>query len=143
VQVEVLNGNGIQGAAARAASDLSNRGFHVTGSTNGPNSNYTDSVIEYSTPSDMAEVNTLKAQLSSVQVQQDPNLTPGTVTLIIGSTFKGLSSSTGSSSSSSSSSSSPSVTNNLSKTYGGINATANICDNKQAFVGPDNPADGT
>jgi LCP family protein required for cell wall assembly len=142
VQVEVLNGNGIQGAAARAASALHSRGFHVTGSKNAANANYTDSVIEYSTSSDMPAVNTLKAQLSSVQVQQDPNLTPGTVTLIIGSTFKGLSKPSASSHSSSSSSSSP-VTDNLSKTYGGINASVNICDNKQAFTGPDNPADGT
>jgi LCP family protein required for cell wall assembly len=137
VQVEVLNGNGLQGAAAKAASDLTRKGFHVTGSTNASNSNYTGNVIEYSSSSDMTMVNTLKAELSSVQVQQVPSLTPGTIYLIIGSSFNGLSSP---SSSSSSSSSSP---QNLSKTYGGINGSANICKDSGAFVGPDNPANGS
>jgi hypothetical protein len=32
---------------------------------------------------------------------------------------------------------------NISKSYGGINASANICSDSGAFTGPDNPAAGT
>ena len=150
VQVEVLNGNGVQGAAGQAASDLTSKGFHVVGSTNATNSGYTDSIIEYSTRAEMRMVNTLKAQLSSVQVQQVPGLSPGTIDLIIGSTFSGLngsSSASGSpspgSSASPGSSSGSSSAGHLSKSYGGINGSTNICSDSGAFTGPDNPNKGT
>ena len=139
VQVEVLNGNGQQGAAGRAAGELTTRGFHVTGSTNAASDTYTTSVIEYASSSDQTEVNTLKAALGSVkvQLQKDPNLSPGTLDLIIGSNFTGLTTTT------SKSSSSGSGSQNLNKKYGGINASAHICSDKSAFAGPDNPANGT
>jgi LCP family protein required for cell wall assembly len=151
VQVEVLNGNGIQGAAAQAAGDLMTKGFHVVGTTNATNSAYTDSIIEYSTQAERPMVNTLKAQLSSVQVQQVPGLTPGTIDLIIGSSFTGLNgASTTSSSPSPSSSASPAPSSgstsagHLSKSsYGGINGGTNICSDSGAFTGPDNPNKGT
>jgi LCP family protein required for cell wall assembly len=145
VQVEVLNGNGIQGAAGQAAGDLTGKGFHVVGSTNATNSSYTDSIIEYSTQAEMPMVNTLKAQLSSVQVQQVPGLSPGTIDLIIGSTFTGLNgSSTASGSPSPGASASPSSSaGHLSKSYGGINGSTNICSDSGAFTGPDNPNKGT
>jgi LCP family protein required for cell wall assembly len=151
VQVEVLNGNGLQGAAAQAATDLTVKGFHVVGTTNATNSSYTDSIIEYSTQADMPMVNTLKAQLSSVQVQRVPGLTPGTIDLIIGSTFNGLNgSSSASSSPSTNSSASPAPSSgstsagHLSKSsYGGINGNTNICSDRGAFTGPDNPNKGT
>jgi hypothetical protein len=150
VQVEVLNGNGQQGAAGQAASQLTNLGFQVAGSTNAPSSTYTSSVIEYASSTDMTDVNTLKAALGSiqVQVQKDPNLTPGTLDLIIGSDFSGLTTttsntSTSNPSSSASSSPSPSSSSNLNKKYGGINGGTNICSDKGAFTGPDNPSQGT
>ena len=145
VQVEVLNGNGQQGAAGQAASKLSTLGFQVTGSANASSDTYTSSVIEYASSSDMTEVNTLKAALGSVrvQVQKDPNLTPGTLDLIIGSDFSGLTTTTSNSSSSASSSPSPSSSQNLNKKYGGINGSTNICSDKGAFAGPDNPSHGT
>lgn len=145
VQVEVLNGNGIAGAAGQAAGDLTGKGFHVVGATNATNSSYTDSIIEYSTQAEMPMVNTLKAQLSSVQVQKVPGLSPGTIDLIIGSTFSGLNgSSTASSSPSPGASASPSSSaGHLSKSYGGINGSTNICSDSGAFTGPDNPNKGT
>ncbi|HEY3953395.1 MAG TPA: LCP family protein [Streptosporangiaceae bacterium] len=148
VQVEVLNGNGQQGAAGQAASQLTNLGFKVAGSTNAPSSTYTSSVIEYASSTDMTDVNTLKAALGSiqVQVQKDPNLTPGTLDLIIGSDFSGLTTTTSNSSTSNPSSSpspSPSSSSNLNKKYGGINGGTNICSDKGAFTGPDNPSQGT
>ena len=151
VQVEVLNGNGIAGAAGQAASDLTSKGFRVVGTANATNSAYTDSIIEYSTQSEMPMVDTLKAQLSSVQVQQVPGLSPGTIDLIIGSTFTGLngsSSASGSPSPGSSASPGPSSgstsAGHLSKSsYGGINGSTNICSDSGAFTGPDNPNKGT
>jgi LCP family protein required for cell wall assembly len=148
VQVEVLNGNGVQGAAGQAAGELTGKGFQVVGTTNATNSNYTDSIIEYSTKTEMPMVNTLKAQLSSVHVQQVPGLTPGTIDLIIGSTFSGLhGSSSASGSPSPGSSASPSGSSSaghLSKaSYGGINGSTNICSDSGAFTGPDNPNKGT
>jgi LCP family protein required for cell wall assembly len=145
VQVEVLNGNGIAGAAGQAAGELTSKGFHVVGATNATNSSYTDSIIEYSTQAEMPMVNTLKAQLGSVQVQQVPGLSPGTIDLIIGSTFTGLNgSSSASSSPSPGASASPSSSaGHLSKSYGGINGSTNICSDSGAFTGPDNPNKGT
>jgi LCP family protein required for cell wall assembly len=147
VQVVVQNGSGIAGVAAQAAGELTGRGFKVVKTDNAPNFDYTSDVIEYASSSDMAQVNTLKAQLGSgVQVQQEANLAPGTVYLILGSSFNGLATMSKTSSPSSSSSPSPSSspsTNNLNQTYGGINGSANICKDQNAFAGPDNPADGT
>jgi LCP family protein required for cell wall assembly len=148
VQVEVLNGNGQQGAAGQAASGLSSLGFKVTGSTNAASDTYTSSVIEYASSSDMTEVNTLKAALGStrVKVQKDTSLTPGTLDLILGSDFSGLTTTTSNSSSASSSpspSASSSSSQNLNKKYGGINGGTNICSDKGAFAGPDKPSRGT
>lgn len=138
VQVDVENGSGQQGVAGQAASELTSRGFRVTATGNAPNFNYTSDVIEYATLSDLAAANTLKAQLPGAQVQLDRNLTPGTVHLILGSSFNGLNGS----SAGGSHRNSPS-TQNLSQTYGGINASTNICKDSSAFAGPDNPANGT
>jgi LCP family protein required for cell wall assembly len=151
VQVEVLNGNGIQGAAGQAASDLASKGFHVVGTNNATNSAYTDSIIEYSAPAERPMANTLKARLSSVQVQQVPGLAPGTIDLIIGSTFTGLtgsaqasgSPSPGSTASPGSTSGSNSAGHLSKSSYGGINGSANICSDSGAFTGPDNPNKGT
>ena len=143
VRVQVLNGNGVAGAASQAANDLTSRGFQVTGTGNAPSQTYTDSIIEYASASDMPAVNTLKADLSSVQVQQDASLAPGTITLIIGSSFAGLTSSSSGSSHSGSSSSSSRSSQNIGGQFGGINGSTNICSDKGAFTGPDNPNQGT
>ena len=94
---------------------------------------YTDPVIEYASAADLPAVRTLKAQLSSVTVQKDASLTPGTVDLIVGSSFNGLASA-----SSSSPAKAPSV-DNLSSTYGGVTANTNICKDQSAFAGPSSP----
>jgi LCP family protein required for cell wall assembly len=143
VRVEVFNGNGLPNAATQAASDLTSKGFQVTGAANANSSAFTDSVIQYSSPADLAKVNTLKAELSSVKVQKVPGITPGTIYLIVGSTFTGLHGSGSSGGGAAASSSSSKSAGNLSKSYGGINASANICNVSSAFAGPDNPAAGT
>jgi len=90
VKVEVLNGTGAARLATQAAAGLTSRGFSVTGTGDAPNFSYTTSVIEYSTAADMAAVNTLKQELTNVTALQVPSLAPGTVDLILGSSFTGL-----------------------------------------------------
>jgi LCP family protein required for cell wall assembly len=90
VKVEVLNGSGVSRVASEAAAGLTSRGFVVTGTGDAPNFAYTNSVIEYSSAADMAAVNTLEKELTHVTTLQVTSLTPGTVDLILGSDFTGL-----------------------------------------------------
>ncbi len=90
VKVQVLNGSGVAHIASEAATGLTSRGFDVTGTGDAPSFAYTNSVIEYSSATDMAAVNTLKKELTNVTSLQVASLTPGTVDLILGSDFTGL-----------------------------------------------------
>jgi LytR cell envelope-related transcriptional attenuator/cell envelope-related transcriptional attenuator-like protein len=90
VKVEVLNGSGVPRIAGQTAAALTSRGFVVTGTGQAPSFSYTTSVIEYSSAADMAAVNTLKQELKDVTTLRVIGLTPGTVNLILGSSFTGL-----------------------------------------------------
>src|SRR5262249_9731910 len=136
VKVDVLNGSGGPGVAAQAGNDLASRGFDVVGTGDASTYGYTSSRIEYAAASDLPAVNTLEAQLSNVQVTHDPAPTPGTVTLIIGSSFSALNAQP-SSAPPQSPSSQPSVSG-LSRAAGGITADTNICQDQAAFTGPGN-----
>src|SRR6266851_1236563 len=129
VQVDVLNGVGSTGLATTTATDLTNAGFVVTGTGDAANTGYTSNVIEYSSPSQLPEVNTLKAAIGSAQVKQDTTLQAGTISLIVGSSFNGLASQKAT----------PSTTpspkaSNLTQTYGGITGSTNICKDAGAFA---------
>jgi LCP family protein required for cell wall assembly len=165
VKVDVLNGSGVTGIAGQVSTALAGRGFDVTGTGDAANFGYTGSVIEYAASSDLAAVDTLKAELTGVTVQQDASLTPGTITLIIGSDYTGLAPETGagesassssSSSSSSSASASPSVSASgsataspsaspsggvadLAQQNNGITAAASCASDSSAFSGPLSP----
>jgi LCP family protein required for cell wall assembly len=128
VSVEILNGSGLKGQAAEGAADLTSRGFDVLGSTNASNFNYTNSVIEYSSARDLPKVRALEAELSHVETLQVASVPPGTIDLILGSTFTSLKSS---------SSSKKTNATTLTKTYGGIDGNVNVCKDKSAFAGPD------
>lgn len=140
VSVNVLNGSGVTGIAGSTAAALTAKGFQVTGT--GPAANYafTSNVIEYSSAAQLAEVNTLKAQLGSVAVKHDAALGSNSLTLILGSSFTGLNKSASSGSSSAKSASQK--LDNLAKSYGGITANTNICSDSAAFAGPDTPLPG-
>jgi LCP family protein required for cell wall assembly len=90
VKVQVLNGSGAAGIAAVAAGELSARGFNVTGTADAPTYRYSTSVIEYGSAADLPEAKELESQLSGATLQLTPGLTPGTVTLILGSSFTEL-----------------------------------------------------
>jgi LCP family protein required for cell wall assembly len=150
VKVEVLNGSGVATVATEAADGLTKRGFDVTGTGDAPSYAYTKSVIEYSSPADMAQVNTLKQELSNVTDLQDAALTPGTVELILGSDFTGLTAKPPASATSSASatptatpSPSPSASasglSGLAQSNGGITAAAACTADGSAFAGPLSP----
>jgi LCP family protein required for cell wall assembly len=152
VKVEVLNGSGSADVAARAATGLTSRGFDVTGTGDAGSFAYTNSVIEYSSAAEIAEVNTLKQEISNVTDLLVASLTPGTVKLILGSDFTSLNpqvspstaaqpSATPSSSASVSPGASPSASgiSSLAQANGGITAAAPCASDGSAFAGPLSP----
>ena len=136
VSVQVLNGSGVNGVAGLAATALTGKGFTVTGTGPAANYSYTSTTIQYSSAAQLPEVNTLKAALGPVVAQKDTALGSGSIDLILGSDYHGLS--TGKSPAKSSAK----TLRNLAKSYGGITANANICKDSAAFAGPDNPLPG-
>lgn len=139
VHVQVLNGSGVQGVAGTTASALTAKGFAVTGTGPAANYGFTSSVIQYSSAAQLPQVNTLKALVGPVVVQQDTALGTGSLNLIVGSSFTGLSTAKAVGSGSKSPAK---ALGNLAKSYGGITASANICKDSAAFAGPDNPLPG-
>jgi LCP family protein required for cell wall assembly len=133
VQVDVLDGSGTAGVAGTTASALTGRGFNVVGQGNAPSFSYTSTVIEYGSPSQLGAASALRAQVGQAQVQQSASAAPGTINLILGSDFTGLASGKAKTGNGSGVAS-------LSKNYGGISGSANICKDSSAFSGPDTPA---
>jgi LCP family protein required for cell wall assembly len=134
VQLEVLNGSGTVGVATTTATGLANLGFNVIGTGDAPNGfSYTDSVIEYSSATQLPAVNTLKKEVAGVQVKQVSNLQAGTLNLIIGSKFTGLAGSKPKGAAH------PSLANLDPHNFQGISANQNICRDRSAFTGPDSP----
>jgi LCP family protein required for cell wall assembly len=136
VSVQVLNGSGVNGVAGSAATALTGKGFTVTGTGPAANYSYTNTTIQYSSAAQLPAVNTLKAALGSAVAQKDTALGSGSIALILGSDYHGLS--TGKSAAGASAK----TLRNLAKSYGGITANANICKDSAAFAGPDNPLPG-
>jgi LCP family protein required for cell wall assembly len=136
VSVDVLNGSGTPGVAGAAASALASRGFHVSGTGDSARFSYTKSVIEYGSASELPAVTTLKEQIPSVTVRKIPGLAPGTLDLIIGSSFTTLAAQP-----------SPAPTHqaktpgvgSLATTYGGITGGTSCRSDAGAFNGPLSP----
>jgi LCP family protein required for cell wall assembly len=128
VNVQILNGSGLQGQGAEGAADLTSRGFNVLGSSNAQNFDYVNSVIEYNSAKDLPAVRALKAQLTDVETLPTSSVKPGTIDLILGSTFTELKSAT---------SQKKTSTTDLTKTFGGISGGVNVCKDNSAFAGPD------
>jgi LCP family protein required for cell wall assembly len=96
VNVNVLNGSGVQGIAGTTAAALSTRGFTIlsTNSATSPSGgfdySYTTSIVEYHGPADLSAAETLAAQIKNVKLRQVSSLRTGEVTLILGSQFSKL-----------------------------------------------------
>jgi LCP family protein required for cell wall assembly len=82
---------------------------------------------------DLAAARTVAAQLKQVRLRRDPSLSGGTVQLILGSSFIGLSSAATLAATASPAAS----TDNLAGRYGGIRGNVAICSDAAAFAGPD------
>jgi hypothetical protein len=132
VQLQVLNGTGVPGLAATTASQLSARGFKVTGKGNA--TAVSGTVIEYASATQMAQVNTLEKQIPGATAKQVTSLKGSTLSLVLGSGFKGVTHKSHKKAKSVSAAA-------LSKNYGGVNGATNICKQSAAFTGPDTPAD--
>jgi len=132
VHLQVLNGTSVAGLAATTAGQLTARGFKVaaTGNANGAAST---TVIEYGSSAQMPEVNTLQKQIPGAQAKQVPSLHGSTLSLVLGSGFKGLGAQQAKKTRNASAAA-------LSKNYGGVSGSANICRQSAAFTGPDTPA---
>ncbi|MBO0816076.1 MAG: LCP family protein, partial [Actinobacteria bacterium] len=132
VQLQVLNGAGVAGLAATTASQLTARGFKVAGTGNAT-SVARSTVIEYTSAAQMPQVDTLHKEIPGARVKQVTGLQPGTISLVLGSGFKGVGAHRAHRRHRSTSAAA------LSKHYGGVNGSANICRQSAAFTGPDSP----
>ena len=132
VQLQVLNGTSVPGLAATTASQLTARGFKVAGTGNATVGSST--VIEYATASQMPQVNTLQKEIPGATTKQVTSLKGSTLSLVLGSGFKGVASTSAHKKAKSTSAAA------LSKNYGGVNGAANICKQSAAFTGPDTPS---
>jgi len=131
VMVEVLNGTTTPSLAGNTAASLTARGFHVLGASDAASS-YTGSVIEYPSPADLPQARTLAAQIPGATLQQDSTVTAGTVDLILGSSFTGLTTTP-----SPAASATPSATasvGSLAQNFGGITGNATCRTDASAFA---------
>jgi LCP family protein required for cell wall assembly len=137
VKVEVMNGTTVARLATDTAARLTARGFVVVGTPgDAASSGYTRSVIEYAGPADLPAARTLAALLPGVTLHKDPAATPGTVQLILGSSFTTLASQPSASPSagpSASPSAGPSV-GSLARNFGGITGNATCRTDARAFA---------
>jgi LCP family protein required for cell wall assembly len=127
VKVEVLNGSKNGNRAPVTASRLASRGFIVTGTGNAASATYTSPVIEYSTDAQLPAADTLAMQITGVKLAKVSGLTPGTLTLILGSSFHKLAAPAPSHTAS--------PVGGLTKTFGGVTGNTNICKDQAAFSG--------
>ena len=91
VSVQVLNGSGVTGQAARAAADLRAAGFTVTSYGTGASFGHTTSIVSYG-PGGLAQARSLAGAVKGGAVLQEDRSLPGTtVVLTTGTTFSGIS----------------------------------------------------
>jgi LCP family protein required for cell wall assembly len=140
IGIKVLNATATAGLAAQAAGSLTQNHFDVIGTGNAvaPSAS---TIIQYSSQADAAAATALTQVAPGAVVQQVAGVTPGTVDLILGSSFTGIKAAAPAPSSSPSSASASSGVSSITKTFGGITGNTNICSNSGAFTGPDVPAD--
>ena len=131
VQLQVLNGTSVAGLAAITAGQLTARGFKVAHTGNATAASST--VIEYASASQVPQVNTLEKEIPGATARQVTTLKGSTLSLVLGSGFKGVAHKSHRKAKSVSAAA-------LSKNYGGVNGAADICRQSAAYAGPDNPS---
>jgi LCP family protein required for cell wall assembly len=133
VKVTVLNGSYTTGLAGATASTLASRGFTVLG-TGDATSVSARTLIEYGSPSDRAELKTLRKEVGPARLVKVPGVRPGTLTLILGTSFAGLRNPVLPTAAPTSSS-----VGTLSKSFDGITGSASCKSDAAAFSGPLSP----
>jgi LCP family protein required for cell wall assembly len=130
VQVTVYNGSTTTNLATTTSAALTARGFDVVGQpSDAASDTYVKSVIKYASAADLPKAQLLAAAVGSaadVRLELDPNL-GASLSLILGASFSTLQPAA----------TSQSTIANLATTNGGITANVNICDDQNAFAGPD------
>jgi LCP family protein required for cell wall assembly len=133
VHVQVLNGTNTAGLAATTASQLGTKGFKVAGKGNATISSST--IIEYGSAALIPEANTLQKEIPAAQLKLVSSVKGKTLNLVLGTSFNGLASTHKAKKGKKSAT-------EISKgaAYNGISGSVNICHDKSAFTGPDNPS---
>jgi LCP family protein required for cell wall assembly len=108
VKVQVLNGSGTPGLAAKAAASLTSAGYTVVGTGNADTSSYTQTQVHYGSGASAAAA-TLAAAVPGAATSASSTAAAGTVQLVLGTDWSGLggSSASGSSGSTSGSAAAP------------------------------------
>jgi LCP family protein required for cell wall assembly len=132
VNVAVFNGTRRPNLATATAASLTSRGFHVVNIADAARLDYGRSVVEFASAADLPAARAVAAQLRGVRVRRDPSLAPGTIELILGSSFTRLKAATPAAGAPPAAS-----TDNLASRYGGISGAVGICSDAAAFAGPD------
>ncbi len=146
VNVAVFNGTTQPDLATTTATSLTARGFHVVTIADAATPDYTKSVVTYAAAADLPAARAVAALISNVSLHRSSSLPPGTVQLILGSTFTGLGSTplagdptagAAARGATASPAASPGAsTANLAGEYGGIRGDVSICGDAAAFAGP-------
>jgi LCP family protein required for cell wall assembly len=89
VTVDVLNGSGTSGLAAKAAAALESAGFAVGTTGNANSSRYDTTVVRYAA-GDEALAATVAAAVPGAAVEEGQDAVSGTVRLVLGSDFNGV-----------------------------------------------------
>jgi len=90
VSVRVLNGNGIEGSAAKAGTSLQQLGFRIAETTSADNYGYPETVIRYS-PGAQAQADLLHGYLSGgAKLERDATLATSGVVLVLGADYSGV-----------------------------------------------------
>jgi LCP family protein required for cell wall assembly len=88
ITINVLNGSGVTGAAAKAAAALDTEGFHATVGGDAASASYQLSVVEYG-PTRVQSSQTVAAAVTGSTRKSDPAL-GSSITLIVGSNYSGV-----------------------------------------------------
>ncbi len=123
VNVMLLDGSAGTNLTSTVKTELTSRGFTVVGTGYAATTSYTDTVIQYASPADLAAARTVRQQFDSAMLQLDSALQPGTIQVILGSSFTKLAKPASTSQ----------AIKGLSSSFGGI--TANVKCRNSAFYG--------
>lgn len=90
VRIRVLNGAGLSGLAGKAATDLQNDGFEISGKGDADSFHYTQSVIRYGQGQQDKAALVQSVITGGAEMQPDPSLVGTDIVLVLGSSFGGV-----------------------------------------------------